>query len=133
MRIGFNPQKAERKISLATYHRIVIVVYIPNEEGFYKDSFEVFKMCLDSLLSTINTYAAITVVNNGSHKKVTDLINLYLDEKKIDTLISHNTNIGKIDALIGAARGGKRKIHHTDGCRYSFCYRLARKGGRDLC
>lgn len=109
MRLGSNPQKQERKITLTTHHRVVIVVYIPNEEGFYKDSFDVFKMCLDSLVSTINSNAAITVVNNGSHKKVSDFLNLYLEEKKIDTLISHNTNIGKIDALIGAARGAREK------------------------
>lgn len=109
MRVGSNPQKQERKITLTTHHRVVIVVYIPNDEGFYKDSFEVFKMCLNSLVSTINSNAALTIVNNGSHKKVADLLNGYLEEKKIDTLISHNTNIGKIDALIGAARGAREK------------------------
>jgi len=109
MRVGSNPQKQERKITLSTHHRVVIVVYIPNEEGFYKDSFEVFKMCLNSLVSTINSKAALTIVNNGSHKKVTDFLNGYLEEKKIDTLISHNTNIGKMDALIGAARGAREK------------------------
>jgi hypothetical protein len=107
MRIGANPQKKERKITLTSHHRIVIVVYIPNEEGFYKDSFDVFKMCLDSLVSTINSKAAITVVNNGSHQKISDFLNSYLAGNKIDTLISHNTNIGKIDALIGAARGAR--------------------------
>lgn len=109
MRLGSNPQKLERKVSLTTTLRVVVVVYIPNEEGFYKDSFDVFKMCLDSLASTINPKGAITVVNNGSHKKVFDFLNLYLEENKIDTLISHNTNIGKIDALIGAARGAREK------------------------
>ena len=109
MRIGSNPQKSERKIILTTHHRIVIVVYIPNEEGFYKESFDVFKICLNSLVSTINPSAAITVVNNGSHKKVSDFLNFYLEEKKIDTLISHSTNIGKIDALIGAAKGSREK------------------------
>jgi hypothetical protein len=109
MRIGANPQKKERKIILTSHHRIVVVVYIPNEEGFYKDSFEVFKFCLDSLVSTINSNAAITVVNNGSHKKVSDFLNGYLADNKIDTLISHNINIGKIDALIGAARGAREQ------------------------
>ncbi|WP_029272133.1 glycosyltransferase family A protein [Flavobacterium sp. KJJ] len=109
MRVGSNPQKSERKITLTTHHRIVVVVYIPNEEGFYEHSFDVFKTCLNSLVSTINSQAAITVVNNGSHEKVSDFLNLYLKEKKIDTLISHNTNIGKIDALIGAARGSREK------------------------
>lgn len=109
MRIGWNPQKSERKVELTTHHRIVVVVYLPNEDGFYENSFEVFKTCLNSLVATINSFAAITVVNNGSHKKVSDFLNLYLNEKKIDTLISHNTNIGKIDALIGAARGSREK------------------------
>lgn len=110
MRVGSNPQKQERKVTLITHHRIVIVVYIPNDEGFYKDSFEVFKTCLDSLVSTKNSKAAITVVNNGSHKKVFDFLSDYLVENKIDTLISHNANIGKIDALIGAARGAREPL-----------------------
>ena len=109
MRIGSNPQKQERKISMTTHHRVVVVVYIPNEVGFYKDSFDVFKLCIDSLVSTLNSKALLTIVNNGSHKKVADFLNGYLEEKKIDTLITHNTNIGKIDALIGAARGAREK------------------------
>lgn len=109
MRLGSNPQKQERKITLTTHHRVVVVVYIPTDEGFYQDSFDVFKICLDSLVSTINSKGAITVVNNGSHKKVLDFLNLYLEEKKIDTLLTHNTNIGKIDALIGVARGAREK------------------------
>jgi len=104
-----NPQKEERRIELITHHRIVVVVYIPNEEGFYEKSLSVFKTCLDSIITTINSYAAITVVNNGSFQKVSSLLELYLKEQKIDTLISHNTNIGKIDAQIGAARGAREK------------------------
>ncbi|MFD2909784.1 glycosyltransferase family A protein [Flavobacterium ardleyense] len=109
MRVGINPQKEERKITMNTHHRIIVVVYIPNEEGFYQNSLAVFKMCLDSIIATTNPNIAITVVNNGSFVKVYNLLNLYLKEKKIDTLISHNTNIGKIDAQIGAARGSREK------------------------
>ena len=35
-----NPQKKERKITMTTSHRVFLVVFIPNEEGFYKNSFE---------------------------------------------------------------------------------------------
>lgn len=110
MRVGSNPQKQEKKVIMTTNHRIVVVVYIPNEEGFYKDSLAVFKSCLDSLVYTINANAVITVVNNGSYFKVVDLLARYLKEQKIDTLISHNVNIGKIDAQIGAARGAREKM-----------------------
>jgi hypothetical protein len=110
MRLGMNPQKQERKLTLTTNHRIVVVVYIPNEEGFYKDSYNVFKTCIDSLVATTQASSLITVVNNGSFPKVGILLNQYLDEGKIDTLVSHKTNIGKIDALIGAARGAREKL-----------------------
>ncbi|WP_408082411.1 glycosyltransferase family A protein [Flavobacterium plantiphilum] len=105
-----NPQKEEKKVNMTTYHRIVMVVYIPNEEGFYQKSLEVFKRCLDSLIATINPNAAITVVNNGSFDKVNSLLNSYLKDNKINTLISHNFNIGKIDAQIGAARSSREKL-----------------------
>lgn len=104
-----NPQKEERKITMTTHHRIVLVVYIPDEQGFYEKSLAVFKTCLDSIISTINSKAAITVVNNGSFEKVSTLLDIYLKEKKIDTLVSHNTNIGKIDAQIGAARASREQ------------------------
>jgi len=110
MRVGTNPQKQEQKIILTTHHRIVAVVYIPNEEGFYKNSLPVFKMCLESLVTTINSKAAITIVNNGSYDKVSELLNTYLSEKKIDTVITHRNNIGKIDAQIGAARGAREPL-----------------------
>lgn len=109
MRTGINPQKKDKKIILTTHHRVVVVVYIPDGEGFYRNSFEVFKLCLDSLVETIDKNCLITVVNNGSDQKVSDFLNSYLKVKKIDTLISHNTNIGKIDAMIGAARASREK------------------------
>lgn len=115
MRIGSNPQKNESKILLTTHHRLIVVVYIPNEEGFYKKSFDVFKLCLDSIIATINNNCAITVVNNGSYEKITALLNQYFEENKIDTLVNHRMNIGKIDALIGAARGSREPlITYTD-------------------
>lgn len=115
MRVGWNPQKLEKHVVLETFHRVILVVFIPNEEGFYKDSFNVFKLSLDSIISSINSSCAITVVNNGSYFKVTELLNAYIVEKKIDTVIHHSNNIGKIDALIGAARGVREQlITYTD-------------------
>ena len=115
MRIGINPQKLQKKIDLDAHHRVILVVYIPNEEGFYKKSFDVFKLSLDSLIATVNDNCAITVVNNGSYEKVTALLNHYFENNKIDTLINDRINIGKIDALIGAARGSREPlITYTD-------------------
>lgn len=109
MRVGTNPQKSEKTIELTTLHRIVVVVYIPNGEGFYADSFRVFQNCLESIIATTNTQAAITVVNNGSFAEVGQYLKDCLEARKIDTVVSHSRNIGKIDALIGAARGAREQ------------------------
>lgn len=110
MRIGINPQKLEKKIELTTLHRIVVVVFIPELKGFYENSFEVFKLCVDSIISSINNNAAITIVNNGSCEEVTSFINGYLSDGKIDSIVHHSKNIGKMDAMIGAARGVREKL-----------------------
>ena len=110
MRQGWNPEKGAKKLDLATHHRVIVVVFIPNDKGFYQKSFEVFKTCLDSLATTINSDSVITVVNNGSFDKVTDFLAAYLKTGKIDTVIHHKNNIGKIDALIGAARGVREQL-----------------------
>lgn len=110
MRIGSNPQKTEKVLTVKTSHRIVVVVYIPNNRGFYKNAFSVLKLCLESLFQTINDYAAITVVNNGSSKTVSEFLVDLHKHHRIETLIHHCNNIGKIDAQIGAARGSREKI-----------------------
>ena len=110
MREGSNPQKTEKQIELSCHHRVIIVVFIPELSGYYKNSLEVFKLCLNSLIAANSRSYAITVVNNGSCKEVSEFLNDNLKNKDIDTLISHNQNIGKIDALLGAARGAREDL-----------------------
>jgi hypothetical protein len=110
MRIGMNPQKQEKKIELQFQHRLIILVYVPEKEGYYQNIFEVFKLCLESAITTINKKCAITVVNNGSKKEVVDYINQKYANKEIDSVIHHNINIGKMDAIIGAARASREPI-----------------------
>lgn len=109
MRIGSNPQKAANKTKLKTNHRVIVVVFIPELTGYYKNSLEVFQFCVQSLISANSGRYEITLVNNGSCEEVSKLINTY-NPKDIDTVIHHRTNIGKIDALIGAARGAREDL-----------------------
>lgn len=104
MRIGSNPHK-DQPLNQSDYsHQIVIPVYIPNQEGYFKDSFKIFKICLESLFSTIHDKTYITVVNNGCG----DFVKIYLDEllqvNKIQELI-HSQNIGKINAVFKGLSG----------------------------
>ncbi|WP_373056901.1 glycosyltransferase family A protein [Zunongwangia sp. H14] len=106
MRSGSNPQKKTKKLHLTIQHRVVVVTYIPKLQGYYANSLEVLKMCLDSLIKANDNTYKITVVNNGSCKAVFELLHSYAHQD-IDTIIHHRTNIGKIDAVIGAARGSR--------------------------
>lgn len=110
MRIGMNPQKQDKKIELKTHHRIIIVVYIPDFSGYYQNIFEVFKLCLESLITTKNEYSAVTIVNNASCTEVVEYIDENYKNGNIDCVIHHSSNIGKIDAVIGAARGVREEL-----------------------
>ena len=105
-----NPQKQSKKIQLKCQHRLIIVVFIPSLDGYYKNVLEVFKLCLDSAISTTNSNCAITVVNNASCEEVAQYLNVKLQDETIDTVVHHKNNIGKIDALIGVARASREPI-----------------------
>ena len=109
MRSGTNPQKAQKKIHLEINLRVIMVVFIPETRGFYTHSLEVFKLSLRSLIASNKGQYNITVVNNGSCQEVQDFLASFSGEE-IDTIIHHSKNIGKIDALIGAARGAREPL-----------------------
>ena len=43
MRIGFNPNKDKKLIKSDDFHQVIIPVYIPNNKGYFKDSFIILK------------------------------------------------------------------------------------------
>lgn len=104
MRIGNNPNKNE-PISKSSYlHQIIIPVYIPNQEGFFRDSFAILQLCLESLFATTHNKTFITIVSNGSNIVVSNYLDILLKENKIQELI-HTENIGKVNAIIKGLAG----------------------------
>ena len=104
MRIGFNPNK-DKKIETSEYfHQVIIPVYIPNEDGYFKDSFQILKYCLESLFKTSHANTYFTIVNNGSCEKVVDFLNDLYQKRVIHELI-HTTNIGKLNAILKGLTG----------------------------
>ena len=106
MRIGTNPVKNDLHIKVENYHRVIIPVYIPNFEGYFANSFEVFKLCLESILKTVHSKTRITIYNNNSN----DVVKKYIDEKYqeselIDQVFHSKENVGKINALLAGAKG----------------------------
>ncbi|MGE8339824.1 MAG: glycosyltransferase family A protein [Flavobacterium sp.] len=104
MRLGFNPNKGKEVLKSDYFHQIIIPVYIPNQEGYFKESFEILKLNLDSLRKTVHDRTYITIVNNGSCELIVDYLNSLKKENKIHELI-HVTNIGKINAMLKGVVG----------------------------
>lgn len=99
MRLGFNPNKDRETASFIYSHQIIIPVYIPNQNDYFKNSLVILKLCLESLFLTIHKKTFITVVNNGSCDEVKNyLYGLYL-EKKIHEVLE-TANIGKLNAIL---------------------------------
>ena len=85
-------------------------MFIPNFEGYYQKIFEVVRLSIQSAWVTQHTRSAITVINNGSCKEVSELLEQMHADGIIETLISHKENIGKVDAILGAARGCREDL-----------------------
>ena len=107
MRIGENPEKKKSKKLKYKIFRVIIPVYIPDDESeYFKNSFSVLKKCIDSLLKTIDVENTnISIINNDSKKEVTDYINLLLLNKDIDRHIHCKENYGKVQTVLQEARG----------------------------
>lgn len=106
MRIGKNPSKEQPVPELKQFHQVVLPVYIPNLEGYYQESLKVLQLCLNSLHKTGHSNTFITVVNNGSCKKVEEYLNSLYGAGQIQELI-HTVNIGKLNAIFKGICGNR--------------------------
>lgn len=109
MRIGNNPHKDKLQSKTDFFHQMIIPVYIPDQNGYFKDSFQILKYCLESLFKTCHSKTYFTLVNNGSSQEVQNYLNGLLDQKKIHELI-HTTNIGKLNAVLKGLSGHKFEL-----------------------
>jgi hypothetical protein len=104
MRVGFNPHKDMTQPVSDYFHQVVIPVYIPNQEGYFRDSFEILNLCLNSLFKTIHAKTFVTIVNNGSCDIIVDYLNEFHKINKIQEVI-HTTNVGKLNAVLKGISG----------------------------
>lgn len=109
MRIGYNPHKDQSQEKSEYLHQIIIPVYIPHQEGYFKDSFVIFQLCLDSLFATIHKKTFVTIVNNGSGAFVKDYLDELLKQNQIQELI-HTQNIGKLNAILKGLSGNNIEL-----------------------
>ncbi len=104
MRIGSNPNNHKVIDFSSKSHRVIIPIYIPNNEGYFADALNVLKVCVKSLIKTINNDTAITLISNASSKEVNDYISKLFEDKKIDKAVFNIENVGKMNAIITETR-----------------------------
>ena len=104
MRIGNNEQR-NKKVNLGNYfHHVIMPLYIPNLEGYYENSFEVFKISILSLIKTSHDKTYISIISNGSCKEVNDYVaDLFYNKKIHDFVIAGP--IGKVNSILRGLAG----------------------------
>ncbi|WP_281231897.1 glycosyltransferase family A protein [Flavobacterium gelatinilyticum] len=119
MRVGYNPNKDKKQEPNDFFHQVVIPVYIPDSEGYFKDSLKILKYCIESLFKTIHPKTYITVVNNGSCTEVVDYLTNLQKTGKIHELIN-TSNIGKLNAIIKGISGHDFSLITISDCDVLF-------------
>jgi len=99
MRIGNNPHKKNSLHESNYTHQVIIPVFIPHHEDYFKDSFKIFQLCLNSLFITKHNETFITIVNNGSCDDVKEYLNDLFTNNLIHEVI-HTDNVGKFNAVL---------------------------------
>lgn len=116
MRQGHNPEKDKKIVSEDVYHHIIVPVYVPQLDGYFKDSYKITTICISSIIATRHCNSKLTIVNNGSCDEITSYLNSLYNDGLIDQLIHHKKNKGKIDAVIPVAlQATEALITITDG------------------
>ena len=95
MRSGQNPAKFIDKAGKAERVTVVIVTYIPFQQGYFAEAKAVLDLCLDSLRRNTPQAHDLLVFDNGSAPEVVaDLVRGHA-EGRIDYLFLSDRNLGK--------------------------------------
>ena len=104
MRTGKNVSKEKLIESDSCMHRVIIPLYVPHEEDYYKESYEIFILSIKSLKMTSYSDIKISVISNGSCDEVnTRLLKLY-HTGIINELIIERDCIGKLNSILKVIR-----------------------------
>lgn len=121
MRVGQNPAKTIKGVAKPKRITVAVLNYIPFLSGFFAETFDVLKLCLNSIWQ--NTYLPydLLVFDNASCPEVREYLTQMQQEGKIQFLILSDTNLGKGGAwniMLAAAPG--EVIAYTDNDCYFF-------------
>lgn len=121
MRKGANISKDVLLESSVCSHRVIIPLYIPHEEDYYKESYQIFEYCLFSIIKTSVTKLKISVVSNNSCNSVNDKLYALQKQGYIDELIIEKEAIGKVNSILKALRTAEERLITITDADVLFC------------
>jgi hypothetical protein len=83
---------------------VIVPVYIPHQNDYFKDSFQILQLCLESLFKTSHSKTYFSIVNNGSCLEIINYLNQLKLDNKIHEVV-HTTAIGKLNAILKGLTG----------------------------
>jgi glycosyltransferase involved in cell wall biosynthesis len=115
MRKGQNPAKSAKSVAKPERISVALLNYIPFLSGFYAETLDVLKVCLESMRVDAGLPFDLMVFDNGSCEEVRDFLVQEKEEGRIQYLILSEKNVGKGGAwnvIFGGAPG--EIIAYTD-------------------
>lgn len=104
MRKGKNIHKDKFIQPNREQHQVIIPLYIPHEEDYYRDAFAVFELCLHSLHKASVYEFTVSVVANGCCAAVEQRLQQLYTEGLIDELVLVKASIGKVNSILKVLR-----------------------------
>lgn len=121
MRVGQNPAKNMQQVAQPAEITAAVVVYIPFLSGYYLQSLDVLKLCLDSLRNHADLPLDLMVFDNASCAEVRQYLSEEQQAGRIQYLVLSEKNIGKAGAwnhMFGAAPG--KYVAYADSDVYFY-------------
>jgi len=126
MRKGQNPAKFVKDVARPERITAALLNYIPFLSGFYAETLDVLKVCLDSLRRDAGLPFDLLVFDNGSCAEVRDFLLKEKEEGRIQYLILSERNMGKGDvpcarhsARMGRAAAKAIRVTADCSCRFT--------------
>jgi glycosyltransferase involved in cell wall biosynthesis len=94
-----NPGRGKMSEFIPARVTAAVLTYVPNDIGYFKDKFDVLRVCIESILKNTREPFNLMVFDNGSSDEVIGYLHKQLIAGNIDFLLLSSKNIGKISAL----------------------------------
>lgn len=99
MRVGVNPAKAMTKAAKPADLTVVMITYIPHLHGYYRESLDIFRICLESLwANTPERPFDVLVFDNASGPEARAFLLEAHRQGRIQYLLLSDRNLGVVGA-----------------------------------